>query len=227
MPVALFDVDGTLTTAHTWKALMVGFARHGLKRGTHRAFLAVHYPIYMLHKLGLVPQETFRRRWAGDLAWYFRGLTPADLQPVLDAAVAFLERHWRAIGVARLRAHQAQGDPVVLVSAAPEPLLRRVGQVLGTPHVVGTRMALHAGRYTGRAVPPVCIGRHKAARARAYAQEQGWQVDWGAAYAYADAISDLDLLSLVGHPVAVAPDPKLAAVARRRGWEVLTDDAAA
>ncbi|NPA31216.1 MAG: HAD-IB family hydrolase [Chloroflexi bacterium] len=225
MPLALFDVDGTLTTEHTWKALMVGFAHHGLKRATHRGFLAVHYPLYMLHKLGLVSQERFRRVWAGDLAWYFRGLTPAALAPVLHTAVDYLAQHWRAAGVARLQQHLDQGDPVVLVSAAPEPLLRAVGQALGVAHVVGTRPEMRQGRYTGRTVPPVCIGRHKAARARAYAEAQGWPVDWSTAYAYADAISDLDLLEMVGHPVAVAPDPALAAIARERGWEVVTDPA--
>ena len=29
------------------------------------------------------------------------------------------------------------------------------------------------------------------------------------------------MLELVGHPVAVNPDPKLAKIARERGWEVL------
>ncbi len=223
MTLTLFDVDGTLTTEHTWKALMVGFARQGLKRATHRRFLAVHYPLYMLHKMGLLSQETFRRRWAGDLAWYFAGLTPAEVAPVLAIAVDFLAEHWRARGLRRLRAHLQAGDSVVLVSAAPEPLLRQVGQALGTSHVVGTRLAQKAGRYTGRSVPPVCIGAAKAQRAQAYVLAQGWQVDWARAYAYADAISDLPLLRLVGHPVAVAPDAALAEIARREGWEVLDD----
>ncbi len=221
MTLALFDVDGTLTTQHTWKALMVGFARQGLKRGTHRAFLALHYPLYMLHKLGLLSQETFRRRWAGDLAWYFRGLTAAQLAPVLAAALDFLQQHWRPEGLARLREHLAQGHRVVLVSAAPEPLLQVIGRALGTGHIVGTRMARRNQVYTGRHVPPVCIGPAKAQRARAYVRAQGWQVDWTTAHAYADAISDLPLLELVGRPAVIAPDPQLQAVAQQRGWPVV------
>ena len=38
--------------------------------------------------------------------------------------------------------------------------------------------------------------------------------------AYADSSSDLPLLEAVGHPVAVNPDAKLAATARKRGWHV-------
>jgi phosphoserine phosphatase len=38
---------------------------------------------------------------------------------------------------------------------------------------------------------------------------------------YSDSINDLPLLSAVRHPVAVNPDPRLAAVATERGWPVI------
>ncbi|HWE71436.1 MAG TPA: hypothetical protein VG205_13810, partial [Acidimicrobiales bacterium] len=38
--------------------------------------------------------------------------------------------------------------------------------------------------------------------------------------AYADSASDLPMLEVVGFPVAVNPEAKLAAIARRRGWHV-------
>jgi hypothetical protein len=38
--------------------------------------------------------------------------------------------------------------------------------------------------------------------------------------AYADSASDLPMLEAVGFPVAVNPETKLAAIARRRGWHV-------
>ena len=38
--------------------------------------------------------------------------------------------------------------------------------------------------------------------------------------AYADSASDLPMLEAVGHPVAVNPEAKLAAIARKRGWHV-------
>ncbi|MDQ6798230.1 MAG: HAD-IB family hydrolase, partial [Actinomycetota bacterium] len=36
----------------------------------------------------------------------------------------------------------------------------------------------------------------------------------------ADSTSDLPMLEAVGHPVAVNAEPKLAAIARKRGWHV-------
>lgn len=38
--------------------------------------------------------------------------------------------------------------------------------------------------------------------------------------AYADSTSDLPMLEAAGLPVAVNPEAKLAAIARRRGWPV-------
>jgi phosphoserine phosphatase len=38
--------------------------------------------------------------------------------------------------------------------------------------------------------------------------------------AYADSSSDLPMLEAVGFPVAVNPEPRLASIARRRGWLV-------
>ena len=39
--------------------------------------------------------------------------------------------------------------------------------------------------------------------------------------AYADSISDLGLLELVGIPVAVCPDNGLGEIAKQRGWRII------
>ena len=38
--------------------------------------------------------------------------------------------------------------------------------------------------------------------------------------AYADSTSDLPMLEAAGQPVVVNPEPKLAAIARKRGWAI-------
>jgi fatty acyl-CoA reductase len=51
-----------------------------------------------------------------------------------------------------------------------------------------------------------------------YAEAEGLRLD--ESMAYADSASDLPMLEAVGFPVAVNPEAKLAAIARRRGWHV-------
>jgi phosphoserine phosphatase len=41
-----------------------------------------------------------------------------------------------------------------------------------------------------------------------------------ASHAYADSLSDLQLLEMVGNPTAVYPEEKLANEARLRGWAI-------
>ena len=43
-------------------------------------------------------------------------------------------------------------------------------------------------------------------------------IDLEESVAYADSASDLPMLEASGHPVAVNPETKLAAIARKRGW---------
>ena len=46
-------------------------------------------------------------------------------------------------------------------------------------------------------------------------------LDLDASWAYSDSVSDLPMLELVGHPVAVNPDAELARIARERNWQVM------
>jgi phosphoserine phosphatase len=74
------------------------------------------------------------------------------------------------------------------------------------------------GAFTGRLVEPLCYGVGKLARARELAARVGFDLD--EATFYSDSYTDLPLLEAVRTPVAVNPDPRLARLARRRGWRV-------
>jgi hypothetical protein len=65
-------------------------------------------------------------------------------------------------------------------------------------------------------LPP--IGEARALVLTEYAEAEGLRLE--ESVAYADSASDLPMLDVVGFPVAVNPEAKLAAIARRRGWHV-------
>ena len=64
--------------------------------------------------------------------------------------------------------------------------------------------------------PPT--GEARALLMAEYASSFGLELE--ESVAYADSASDLPMLEAVGHPVAVNPETKLAAIARKRGWHV-------
>jgi HAD superfamily hydrolase (TIGR01490 family) len=218
---AFFDVDGTLTTTRVWEGIMTYFRSRNLRRATDRLFWAVHTPYYLLHKRGLISQVAFRTPWAAHLAWYFRNYSEAQAGEVWDWVVwDYLSSRWREDTRTMLDRHRYAGDLVMLVSAGPAPLLKRIAAELGADHIIGTDFEIRNGRYTGRSLKPICIDENKSVLTRAYLEKLGEKVDLEMSYAYADAVSDLALLEMVGNPVAVYPGESLRTIATERGWRV-------
>jgi phosphoserine phosphatase len=79
---------------------------------------------------------------------------------------------------------------------------------------MGVRQGLLTGHLTN--LPP--IGEARALVLTDYAEAHNLSLE--ESVAYADSSSDLAMLEAVGFPVAVNPEARLAAIARRRGWHV-------
>lgn len=218
---ALFDIDGTLTQVRTWKGYIEYFRRRKIKRTTHLAFLAVHYPLYFLHRLGLISASGFRRPWASHLAWYVRGFTQDNARPIWDAALQSLKGAWQTETRRMLEDHLKSGDLVMLVSSGPLPMVERIAAELCVEHYIGTRFEIQNGVYTGRCLHPIVIDETKAITALAYLNEKNFPIDLQASFAYADSTTDLSLLEMVGNPVAAYPDGGLQEIAIQRGWRIV------
>jgi len=114
--------------------------------------------------------------------------------------------------------HLDAGQRVWLVTAAPTELANLVARRLGLTGALGTVSEISDGVYTGRLVGEPLHGPAKAEAIIALAERE--QLDLARCSAYSDSSNDLPMLTTVGHPVAVNPDPKLKRVARENGWEV-------
>jgi putative phosphoserine phosphatase / 1-acylglycerol-3-phosphate O-acyltransferase len=113
--------------------------------------------------------------------------------------------------------HRAAGRPVVLATTTPYDLVATFAERVGFDDVLATRYAEdEAGRYTGALEGEFVWSTGKLAAVRRWASAQG--IDLKASYAYSDSIYDVPLLSAVGHPHAVNPDPRLLAFATLRRW---------
>lgn len=116
--------------------------------------------------------------------------------------------------------HRRAGRLVVLATTTPHDLIEPFAERLGFDAIVATRYAADGdGNYTGGLEGEFVWARGKVAAIRRWAGEQG--VDLAGSYAYSDSVYDLPLLSGVGHPSAVNPDPRLRAVATLRRWPVM------
>lgn len=120
-------------------------------------------------------------------------------------------------GIARVRRHRALGHRTVLITGALDFVVDGLRPLFD--EVVCAELGTDAeGRVDGRLVRLPPIGEARALVLAEYAEAEG--LDLAEAVAYADSASDLPMLECAGFPVAVNPEAKLAAIARRRGWHV-------
>lgn len=115
--------------------------------------------------------------------------------------------------------HKIRGHDVVIVSASGEEIVGPIAEVLGASHTEATRMVVEDGKYTGD-IEFYCYGEGKVTAIEKLAAAQGY--DLSKCYAYSDSVTDVPMLSAVGHPTAVNPDRALRKEATTRGWPVLT-----
>jgi len=115
--------------------------------------------------------------------------------------------------------HNEAGRDTWIVSASPQGIVEPLAASLGMTGAIGTEGEVLDGRFTGRLDGPFIYGPGKAQAIEKLASDRGYDLDLS--YAYSDSISDLPMMEVVGHPVAVNPDSELAAVAHDRGWPIV------
>jgi HAD superfamily hydrolase (TIGR01490 family) len=119
--------------------------------------------------------------------------------------------------------HQDEGRRVYIVTAASQELAGMLARVLAFDGAIGSQFSeVVDGVYTGRPSGLFVYGGGKALAIEQLAEREG--LDLSESYAYSDSASDLPMLSVVGHPVAVNPDAALAKAAREKSWDVLRFD---
>jgi HAD superfamily hydrolase (TIGR01490 family) len=122
-----------------------------------------------------------------------------------------------AEALALIEQHRQVGRDVWIVSSSGEEVVEPFAWYLGVDDYLATRSGVDdSGRYDGTLEFYAYAGA-KATAIRQVAEARGY--DLADCYAYSDSITDLPMLSAVGHPTAVNPDRELRAAALAMGWE--------
>jgi HAD superfamily hydrolase (TIGR01490 family) len=211
---AFFDLDKTVIAKSSTLAFGRPFFHGGLIN--RRAVLKAAYAQFVFSLQGADAQQMERLRsqitalctgWDVATVHEIVGETLHDIvDPLVYAEAADL-----------IEEHKAAGREIVIVSSSGAEVVEPIGELLGADRVVATRMVTVDGRYTGE-IDFYAYGENKAEAVRRVAAEGGY--DLADCYAYSDSITDLPMLSEVGHPTAVNPDRGLRKAALENGWPV-------
>ena len=114
--------------------------------------------------------------------------------------------------------HKENNAATVILSSAISSICEPIGRYIGVDDIICTSLEISDGILTGAPVGKFCFGDEKRIRLLSYCEQNHFNP--AEAWYYADSISDLPVLEVVGHPVCVTPDKKLTRIARERGWKI-------
>ncbi len=215
--LALFDLDHTLLTVDCDEAWVEFLIEQGVvDRATFEAGNRVIGEKYRRGEVGLLEFTEF----------YISTL--AD-HPV-DRLESWREAYLRAkilpaipVDSRRLVAqHVDDGHLCVMTTAASRFLAAPIGEEFGFEHVIATEPEMRDGRFTGKVAGMPNMRDGKIERLATWLAVRKRRLeDFHQSWFYSDSRNDIPLLSKVTHPVAVNPDPTLAALAAGKRWPVL------
>lgn len=118
---------------------------------------------------------------------------------------------------------QHKAHLTAIITATNRFLAEPIAAAFGIEHLMATEPQIVDGRFTGDVVGAPCMREGKIEHLNQWLAARGQSLgDFAESWFYSDSINDLPLLERVTHPVAVDADPRLAEIARQRGWRSLS-----
>ncbi len=213
---AFYDLEGTLVSTNLVHTL--GFyARHqpGLF-GTFKksAATVLSLPVFAItdQYSRKVFNDLYFKRYKGEsedrLRFFAQELFDSVLKPAVFPGTYELLEKSRSLGLRQ-----------VVVTGALDVSVKPLMQHLEIGDYAANQLEFVNGLATGRLLPPVMAAATKASWIRTFAEREGLSLS--DSYAYTDSMSDLPMLSVVGHPAAVNPDMRLRQTAMHHDWPIL------
>jgi HAD superfamily hydrolase (TIGR01490 family) len=210
--IAFFDLDRTIINLNSGSIMV----RHAYKNGllsTKDLFSAIFQSF--LYELNL--RDT--NRIISSMGCWLKGLSVSFVNEISnDIVKLYLIKAIRPEIYREINFHKEKNAEVVLLSSAISPICIPIGLHLGINNVLCTDLEAVNGILTGKPSGQFCYKEEKRIRLIKYCENKNYALSM--AYYYGDSISDLPALEVVGYPVCVHPDRKLAGIARQRGWEI-------
>lgn len=213
---AFFDLDKTVIA----KSSVFAFSKHFFNQGllNRRAVLKSSYAQFLYLMSGADHDQMEGMRsfvTAMCTGWDVEQVKAVVSETLHDVVTPLIF----AEAADLIAAHRLCGRDVVIVSTSGDEVVAPIAKALGATHAMATTMVEQDGKYTGE-IAFYCYGETKAEAIRELAELEGYQLEH--CYAYSDSITDLPMLSEVGHPTVVNPDRALRKEAAARDWPVRT-----
>jgi HAD superfamily hydrolase (TIGR01490 family) len=213
---AFYDLDGTLVRTNLVHAFaFTARNQQGvLKSVLKTAYTMASVPLFLAADFWnrRLFNDLFFIRYKGESQDRLRTMAEEQFETVLKPAI--FPGAYELIDKSR-----QLGLRQVLVTGALDLTVQPLARHLKIDDYVTNRLEFVDGYATGRLLPPIMAAATKASWMRVYAEKEN--LNLSDCYGYSDSLSDLPMLSVVGHPTAVNPDIRLRSTALQHDWPIL------
>jgi HAD superfamily hydrolase (TIGR01490 family) len=210
--IAFFDLDRTIIKAVSGTELARGAWKRGLMKVpdlVQAIYLSLAYKLSIKDPLKIVYKMT---EWV-------KGLPEETLEKLCaDVYNEVLLPSLHPEAEPEIKMHKEKGAKVVILSSSLAPICKEIASYLDVDDIICSRLETVDGFLTGRPSGKLCFGNEKLIRLREYCEINNNTPE--SAWYYADANTDIPVLSIVGVPVCINPEKKLLRIARKKGWKV-------
>lgn len=214
MEAAFFDLDKTIVSRSSSLALSRPLYRAGMVSRSQLLRGAYAQMVYLL----VGADERKMERLKEGMLQLTKGWDRAQVERLVEEVILdVIDPYVYEEALDLIALHRTHGRRIYIVSSSPEEVVRPLARHFGVSGVIATRAEVgEDNRYTG-ILEFYAYGVQKADAIAELAARV--ELDLEGSYAYTDSITDLPMLEVVGHPVAVNPDKDLRRVALERDWE--------
>ncbi len=214
---AFFDLDRTLLGGSSGAVFQRTLRDQGLGPDVDIPGLSALNSLF-----GLAGETRMTMRLAKASSRAAKGWSTDAVRTAAEAAVPELIELVESFVAIEFARHRDAGRPIVMATSSPMQLVEPLARALEVDDVLATKWETTTGAdgevFSGGIDGRFVWARDKWLEVRDWCAAHG--VDTRDSWAYSDSYYDAAMLAGVGHPCAVNPDPRLAAVATLQGWPI-------
>ena len=224
MKLAIFDFDGTMFDKQSIPYLLSCYKKMKYSKSRYYKFLIKVGCIALKYKSPLskgYTRDIFRKDAALYFVKMFNGKHPDELKNFFKECTPLILEDLNPVVLNELKKAQRDGYKTVLLSGCLIYLLQGVGEELKMDYVIGTDINYINVQDKLKISNDITVitGAKKVEKLKLVLS--GKVIDWENSRAYADSLSDLCILQLVGNPFAINPDKELKLFANENNWIII------
>lgn len=214
--IAIYDLDRTITRRGTFSPFLLFAA---WRAGWRLALMPAFFLAMVGYPLGLIARKSLKQ--LGFRLALGKRVPPARLEALArDYARWTLANNLHPHVIEQIERDRRDGCTLAIATAAPDFYALEIGAALGFDHVLATRQVRAAnGDYLSDIAGDNCYGQSKLEEIESWlpVPREATEIRF-----YSDHHSDEPVLAWCDLPVAANPKPKMRALAKARGWRILS-----